>query len=168
LLAAIGEDRAQLGATVRRALQQDLDQDGSGLEIVAVTIDSIHPPVEAAAAYHGVQEGAIVAAREVADARRNAAVVLSEKTIEATVLRANGQWLAATHVAEAKVDTTRFAAEAAAWRTAGRALALERWLEALGRNLSRSQLDLIDHRLHLVDGPVLDLRRYAAPVESIE
>lgn len=168
LMAAIGEDRVQLGASVRSALQQDLDTSGSGLEVIAVTIDSIHPPVEAAAAYHGVQEATIIALREVADARRSATIVMSEKTIEGIVARANGEWLAATRVAEAKVDTTRFTAEAEAWRTAPKALALERWLEALGKGLPRSQLDIIDHRLHLPDGPVLDMRKFAAPTGSNE
>ena len=64
--------------------------------------------------------------------------------------------------------TTRFAAEAEAWHIAPKALALERWLEALGKGLSRAQLDIIDHRLRLVDGPVLDMRRFAAPVDSAE
>jgi regulator of protease activity HflC (stomatin/prohibitin superfamily) len=168
LMAAIGEDRVQLGASVRTALQQDLNTSGSGLEVIAVTIDSIHPPVEAAAAYHGVQEATIIAAREVADARRSATIVMSEKTIEGIVARANGEWLAATRVAEAKVDTTRFAAEADAWRTAPKALALERWLEALGKGLPRSQLDIIDHRLRLLDGPVLDMRKFGAPTGSNE
>jgi len=168
LMAAIGEDRAQLGASVKTALQTDLVSSGSGLEVIAVTIDSIHPPSAAAAAYHGVQEASIIAAREVADARRNATVVLSEKNIEAIVARANGAWMAASRVAEAKVDTTRFTAEAAAWHIAPKALALERWLEALGKGLSRAQLDIIDHRLRLVDGPVLDMRRFAAPVDSAE
>lgn len=168
LMSAIGEDRAQLGAAVRTALQADLTTNGSGLEIIAVTVDSIHPPSAAAAAYHGVQEASIIAAREVADAKRNATVVLSEKNIEAIVARANGTWLAASRVAEARVDTTRFTAEAEAWRTAPKALALERWLEALGKGLSRAQLDIIDHRLRLVDGPVLDMRRFAAPVDSDE
>lgn len=168
LMSAIGEDRAQLGAAVRTALQADLATSGSGLEIIAVTVDSIHPPSAAAAAYHGVQEASIIAAREVADARRNATVVMSEKNIEAIVARANGTWLAAIRLAEAKVDTAHFTAEAEAWRTAPKALALERWLEALGKGLSRAQLDIIDHRLRLVDGPVLDMRQFAVPTESNE
>lgn len=168
LMSAIGEDRAQLGAAVRIALQADLATSGSGLEIIAVSVDSIHPPSTAAAAYHGVQEASIIAAREVADARRNATVVISEKNIEAIVARANGTWLAASRVAEARVDTTRFTAEAEAWRTAPKALALERWLEALGKGLSRAQLDIIDHRLRLVDGPVLDMRQFALPTDSNE
>lgn len=168
LMSAIGADRAQLGAAVKAALQNDLTTSGSGLEVIAVTIDSIHPPSAAAAAYHGVQEASIISAREVADARRNATVVMSEKAIEAIVARANGAWLAASRVAEAKVDTTRFTAEAVAWNTAPKALALERWLEALGKGLSRAQLDIIDHRLRLVDGPVLDMRRFAIPTEANE
>ncbi len=163
LMAAIGEDRTQLGAAVRAAVQSDLNASESGLEIIAVTIDSIHPPAKAAIAYHGVQEASIIAEREVADARRNAIVVMSEKAIEATGTRANGTWKAANRMAEARVDSTLFAGDAEAWHIAPQALALERWLQVLGKGLSRSQLDIIDHRLRLVDGPVLDMRRFAAP-----
>ena len=166
LMAAIGEDRTQLGAAVRAAVQADLDASVSGLEIIAVTIDSIHPPAKAAAAYHGVQEASIISEREVSDARRNAIVVMSEKTIEATGTRANGAWKAANRVAEARVDSTLFAGDAEAWHIAPQALALERWLQVLGKGLSRSQLDIIDHRLRLLDGPVLDMRRFAAPGDT--
>ncbi|MBA3698298.1 MAG: hypothetical protein H0W78_05555 [Planctomycetes bacterium] len=168
LMSAIGEDRAQLGIAVRAALQADLAGSGSGLEVIAVAIDSIHPPSAAAAAYHGVQDAAIISAREVADARRNATEAMSEKIIDAIGTRANGTSQAAIRVAEARVDTTRFAGEAEAWRIAPKALALERWLEAIGKGLSSAQIDIIDHRLRLVDGPVLDMRRYAAPVDSAE
>lgn len=161
LMAAIGADREQLGAAVRKALQTDLTT--SGLEIIAVTIDSIHPPAKAAAAYHGVQEASLIADREVANARRDATVVMSEKTIEGIVTRSNAEAQSFIQVAGARVDTTLFAADAESWRIAPQALALERWLQALRKGLSSAQLDIIDHRLRLVDGPVLDLRRFAAP-----
>lgn len=161
LMAAIGADREQLGAAVRAALQTDLTT--SGLEIIAVTIDSIHPPAKAAAAYHGVQEASLIADREVANARRDATIAMSEKTIEAIVTRSNAEAQSFIQVAGARVDTTLFAADAEAWRIAPEALALERWLQALRKGLSSAQLDIIDHRLRLVDGPVLDLRRFAAP-----
>jgi hypothetical protein len=161
LMAAIGADREQLGAAVRSALQTDLTT--SGLEIIAVTIDSIHPPAKAAAAYHGVQEAGLIADREVANARRDATVVMSEKAVEAIVTRSNAQAQSFIQVAGARVDTTLFTADAEAWRIAPQALALERWLQALRKGLSSAQLDIIDHRLRLVDGPVLDLRRFAAP-----
>ncbi|HEX3132842.1 MAG TPA: SPFH domain-containing protein [Planctomycetota bacterium] len=166
LMAAIGADREQLGAAVRVELQKDLDAGGSGLEVIAVTIDSIHPPAKAAAAYHGVQEASIIAAREVATARRDATVVMSEKTVEGIVTRANASAQAFIQVAGARVDTTLFNADAEAWRIAPQALALERWLQVLRKGLSSAQLDIIDHRLRLVDGPVLDMRRFAAPGDT--
>jgi regulator of protease activity HflC (stomatin/prohibitin superfamily) len=166
LMQAIGEDREQLGAGVRRALQQELTASGSGLEVMAVTIDSIHPPKEAAAAYHGVQEASIIAARGVSEARGNAATVMSEKEIEATVGRNNAVWTAANLVAKAKVETTLFNADAQAWRSASKVLALERWLQVMGNGMSNSQLDIIDHRLRLLDGPVLDMRNFNALRDS--
>ncbi len=166
LMAAIGENRASLATAVQAAVQATLDKEQSGLEITAVTIDSIHPPAKAAAAYHGVQESEIISATEVAAARRNSAVVLSEKNREAIVKRRNNEWLAAQKGSDARVEAKRFAAEAQMWKTAGEAMAIERWLQALGKGLPRSQLTIIDHRLQLIDGPVLDLRRFAAPVDK--
>ena len=166
LMQAIGEDREQLGAGVRRALQQELTASGGGLEVLAVTIDSIHPPKEAAAAYHGVQESSIIAARGVSEARGNAVTVMSEKTIEASDARNKAAWSAANLIAKAKVETTLFNADAQAWRSASKVLALERWLKVMGNGMSNAQLDIIDHRLRLLDGPVLDMRSFTAPRES--
>jgi regulator of protease activity HflC (stomatin/prohibitin superfamily) len=163
LMQAIGEDREQLGAGVRRALQQELTASGSGLEVLAVTIDSIHPPKEAAAAYHGVQEAAIIADRGVSEARGNAVTVMSEKIIEASDARNKAAWSAANLIAKAKVETTLFNADAQSWRSASKVLALERWLKVMGNGMSNAQLDIIDHRLRLLDGPVLDMRSFTAP-----
>ena len=163
LMQAIGEDREQLGAGVRRALQQELAASGSGLEVLAVTIDSIHPPKEAAAAYHGVQEAAIIADRGVSEARGNAVTVMSEKIIEASDARNKAAWSAANLIAKAKVETTLFNADAQSWRSASKVLALERWLKVMGNGMSNAQLDIIDHRLRLLDGPVLDMRSFTAP-----
>ena len=147
-------------------MQAELSANGSGLEIIAVTIDSIHPPKEAAAAYHGVQEASIIAARGVSEARGNAATVMSEKEIEATVGRNNAVWTAANLVAKSKVETTLFNADAQAWRSASKVLALERWLKVMGSGMANAQLDIIDHRLRLLDGPVLDMRNLNALRDS--
>jgi regulator of protease activity HflC (stomatin/prohibitin superfamily) len=165
LIAAIGENRASLAAVVKTAVQQALNHEQSGLEITAVTVDSIHPPANAAAAYHGVQEAEIISDAEVAEARRNSAVTLSEKKIEAITAERNAQWLAVQKVSEARIEQAKFIAEAKIWSLSSEVMALERWLQVLGKGLSRSQLSIIDHRLNLVDGPVLDLRRFATPVE---
>ncbi len=165
LIAAIGENRASLAAVVKTAVQQALNKEQSGLEITAVTVDSIHPPANAAAAYHGVQEAEIISEAEVAEAKRNSAVTLSEKKIEAITAERNAQWLAVQKVSEARIEQAKFIAEAKIWSLSSEVMALERWLQVLGKGLSRSQLSIIDHRLNLVDGPVLDLRRFATPVE---
>ena len=165
LISAIGENRASLAAIVKTAVQQALNKEESGLEITAVTVDSIHPPANAAAAYHGVQEAEIISEAEVAEAKRNSAVTLSEKKIEAITAERSAQWLAVQKVSEARIEQAKFIAEAKIWSLSSEVMALERWLQVLGKGLSRSQLSIIDHRLNLVDGPVLDLRRFATPVE---
>jgi regulator of protease activity HflC (stomatin/prohibitin superfamily) len=166
LISAIGENRASLATEVKTAVQQALNQEQSGLEITAVTVDSIHPPANAAADYHGVQESEIISDTEVIEQQGDSAKELSEKQTEAIVAERNAQLLAVQKVSEAKIEQFKFMAEAQAWTVSGEVQALERWLQVLGKSLSRSELFIIDHRLNLVDGPVLDLRRFATPAEA--
>jgi regulator of protease activity HflC (stomatin/prohibitin superfamily) len=166
LMAAIGENRATLAALVKAAVQQALNNEAAGLDITAVTVDSIHPPIDAAAAYHGVQEAEIISATEVAEARRNSVILQSEKQIKALDTERRSEWLAVRKISEAHIEQYNFSTEAHIWSASGEVMALERWLQVLSKSLSRAQLTIIDHRLNLVDGPVLDLRRYAAPADT--
>jgi hypothetical protein len=88
---------------------------------------------------------------------------MSEKIIEASDARNKAAWSAANLIAKAKVETTLFNADAQSWRSASKVLALERWLKVMGNGMSNAQLDIIDHRLRLLDGPVLDMRSFTAP-----
>lgn len=161
LLDAIGENRERLAATLREGLQRELDARDSGIEVTAVALDALHPPKDAAAAYYGVQEAEITAAAEVADARRSAIRARVEGEEEAIRMAARGANFATAQLSGAHVAATRFAAEQAAWQRAPQALSFERWLQALSGGLGRAKLIVIDHRLDLVDGAVLDLRPYA-------
>lgn len=163
LLDAIGENRERLASTLREALQKDLDERNSGIEVTAVALDALHPPKDAAAAYYGVQEAEISAAAEVADARRSAVRARVEGQEESIRMAARGANFATAQLSGARVAATRFAGEQTAWKQSPQAVSFERWLQALSGGLSRAKLTVIDHRLDLVDGAVLDLRPYAPP-----
>jgi hypothetical protein len=51
----LGEALAATARQLQGQIQQALNQSGSGLELLAVVIQAIHPPAAAANAYHGVQ-----------------------------------------------------------------------------------------------------------------
>jgi regulator of protease activity HflC (stomatin/prohibitin superfamily) len=53
----LGDALADTARQLQGQIQQALNQTGSGLELLAVVIQAIHPPAAAANAYHGVQAG---------------------------------------------------------------------------------------------------------------
>lgn len=59
LEALLAADRQTLAATLRQEMQLELDDLQSGIDLVAVVIEAIHPPPAAASAYHAVQAAGI-------------------------------------------------------------------------------------------------------------
>lgn len=154
----IGQDRDHLATSMRSDLMTQLDQLGSGLEITAVLIDAIHPPTGVAESYHRVQAAEIAAGTTVSVERTRRARIAAEAQGEATALVRAAEAGGAEQISAAVVARTRFDADRDSASRAGRALALERWLETLARALNRGKLVLIDHRLENEPGPTIDLR----------
>jgi regulator of protease activity HflC (stomatin/prohibitin superfamily) len=161
LAGLIGEDRDTITSEVRIALQARLDAIPTGLEITAIVIDAIHPPRAAVPAYHGVQAAEIGAFTDIARAHGQAASVLAEAQRDAYDRLARGSASASETVAEAHAAAVRFGADHAAFEAAPEALRLERWLQIVGRSLSKAQLTVVDHRLPIDGGPLIDLRKTA-------
>ena len=72
LLDVLGQNRETFANEFRTALQNQLDRMSSGIEVIAVVIEAIHPPPGAAAAYHNVQAAEILANVEIAVQRADA------------------------------------------------------------------------------------------------
>lgn len=155
----IGEDRDRLVSQLKDGLQRRLDSARAGIEITAMVVDAIHPPLAAVPAYHGVQAAEIGAGTDIARARGAAAVTVADAKRAAAARLAGGSATAGEAVSLAKADVTRFDADRAAFAAAPVAMRLERWLQTLGAALAKADLTLIDHRLPLEGGPTLDLRR---------
>ncbi|WP_322032048.1 SPFH domain-containing protein [Paraburkholderia sp. J76] len=147
---------------LRGAIQQRLDTLGSGIEVVAVVIESVHPPAGASAAWHGVQAAQIRAKASVAEARGLAAGVLGDaaQTAHATVAAASAA--AAETLGAANVQQTTFAADVAAAQAGGGAFAFEYYLRNLARGLQNANLTVIDDRLVAGNRATIDLRAYNA------
>lgn len=157
----IGEDRDKLAGVLKTDLAKALT--GSGIEVTAVVIDAIHPPLGAVPSYHGVQAAEIAAGTDTAKARTVAAQALAEANREAAGRKAGAEATAGEQIAKAGAETTRFQADGQAFQTAPEAMALERQLQAQGRALGKAQVTVIDHRLKVTDGPVVDLRPAGTP-----
>ena len=161
LAGLIGEDRDRITAELRTGLQSRLDAVRTGIEITAVVIDAIHPPMAAVPAYHGVQAAEIGAITDIARAHGQAASLQADAGREAADRLARGTATASEAVTGARADVVRFGADRAAFEAAPEALKLERWLQAVGRSLSKAQITVVDHRLPIEGGPIIDLRKTA-------
>lgn len=160
--AVLGENRDEIASQLQAEIQRDLDTFGSGVELVSVVVEAIHPPAGAAEAYHSVQAAEILANTSIAAERGRAIAAQAKASQYATEIVAQARAAAAETTGTAEADLTRFTADHAAAHTGGEAGAeafrLERRLSAIGKGLAKSALTIIDHRIPASDAPVLDLR----------
>lgn len=147
---------------LRRAVQRQLDALGSGIEVVAVVIESVHPPAGASAAWHGVQAAQIRAAASVAQSRALAAELMGNAREQAQTGIAEANAAAAETLDTARAQQTTFAADIAAEQAGGRAFAFEYYLHNLQKGLQNADLTVIDDRLVTGNRATIDLRPYNA------
>jgi regulator of protease activity HflC (stomatin/prohibitin superfamily) len=167
LLDLLGKSRETLAGEFQAALQKQLDNFSSGIEVLQISIEAIHPPPEAAAAYHDVQAAGIRAITRVAESRGNAARTLKFAQLQASGYVNSALGGAAEAVGDAQTATVLFGGDRQAFGKSGNAFLLERWFDNLGKALEKSEYVVIDHRLNGQDVPTVDLRNFAlSPTES--
>jgi len=166
LATLMGGDRDRLGEELRAAVQIDVDQlagGRSGLDVVAIVIDALHPPVGAAVAYQNVQAAEITALATVATARAAAAKSASVAAVAATVRLADAQAGAGEATALAMAEALRFDRERRSWANQRSALDTERSLAAFTRSFTGKPLILLDAHLDLRQVPGLTLLPFPVP-----
>ncbi|MGI4950788.1 MAG: SPFH domain-containing protein [Janthinobacterium lividum] len=165
LSAVLGGDRERVSDELRAALQRDLDRLQSGIEVVAVVTEAVHPPAAAADAFHAVQ-AAEIAARAAVFVERGRALATAAGALQfAADARDKASAAAADTVGAARVLQEGFDADRAA-ATSGPSFLLDRHLSALSTALARAPLVILDHRLGGAAAPVIDLRPVGAPKPS--
>jgi regulator of protease activity HflC (stomatin/prohibitin superfamily) len=147
---------------MRTNVQRQLDRLGAGIEVVAVVIESIHPPAGAAGAYHAVQAAQVRAQASVARARAYAATELGDAREQAERAVAQAQGSAAEAHSRARSQQIDFDADVDATRLGGPAYAFEYYLRKLQNGLHDAHLTVIDDRLAQGNRATLDLRAYPA------
>jgi regulator of protease activity HflC (stomatin/prohibitin superfamily) len=170
----LGPGREVLAEDLRRAIAEDLAPFASGIEIVAVVVEAIHPPAGAAAAYHQVQAAAIGSRTAVAEAQGRAKSAANETRQQVHQLADSATAQSAETVAAANADSRRFAADAQAHAAGGASFLLERYFADLVAAVAKSPLTILDARLAgapgappgPLAGPVIDLRPFAAPAAT--
>jgi regulator of protease activity HflC (stomatin/prohibitin superfamily) len=158
LLAVLGQNREAFSTQFRNALQAQLDRSSSGIEMIAVIVEAIHPPSGAASAYHNVQAAEILANSQISLQRAQAIRTIKSAQQAATQF-ANAAVAASTElVNQARSESVLFEADRRANEQDGQAFLLERRFERLANGLKKSEFIVIDHRLNGRNGPTIDLR----------
>ena len=155
---ALGENRDRLASTLQAEVQAMLDRLRSGVQIVALVVESMHPPGGAAAAYRSVQAAEIHAATQIAYERGRANSAASVALRDAEDVRSKAQAVAGDLISAAEVDRSQSKADDTAFRTTGLAFLLERYFAKLTTALARSSLEIVDQRLDQHGMAILDLR----------
>ncbi|HUB90535.1 MAG TPA: protease modulator HflK [Dyella sp.] len=157
----LGENRARFVSSFRDELQQRLDQLQTGTDIIAVVVEAIHPPPEAAASYHNVQAAQIKADALISQSRGTAFVALSkaQQTVDSTLDTAKAD--SAEQVNQAQAALTLFHGDHQAYLRGGDVFLTERWFNHLSQDLPKSPLVIVDHRMNNTLEPTVDLRRFS-------
>jgi regulator of protease activity HflC (stomatin/prohibitin superfamily) len=159
----LGEQRDAIASDIQRSVQEDLNRYGSGVELLSVLVESIHPPAGAAAAYHSVQAAQITAQAIVAQERGTAASTVNQARQTATMLQDSASAAARENIADAEIAKLSFDAEQDSFKDAGQAFVRERYFRQLAEGLSKANLVVIDHRIGSAGAaPTIDLRNFGA------
>jgi len=163
LAQVLGERTEEIATGLRRSVQRDLDAQQSGLEVLALIVESLHPPGGAAAAYRSVQTAQIAASMQYSTEQGRAHTTLSFAKSTAQRLHDAAQAAAAERIDSARSEQARSAADVLAYRDGGRAFLLERYFHNLRTAFAQGSLDILDSRLGDSQSAIVDLRPAAAP-----
>jgi regulator of protease activity HflC (stomatin/prohibitin superfamily) len=154
----LGDSQAVIATDVRTRLQQALDGIGTGIEIVAVVIEAIHPPSGAATAYRNVQAAEIEATTAIATERGRAQTTASVALLDARDVTDDASAAAAETVSAARADLIAITADDRPYRTASQPFLLERYFSDVKSALTNVPLVVVDHRVGGPSPPTIDLR----------
>ncbi len=162
----LGDQRAGLAEDIGKAVQADLQQLNSGVEILATVVEAIHPPAGAANAYHAVQAAQISAQALIARERGAASAAANAAQLKASVARDQASANAREVLSVAQGADLRFSAEREGYARAGQAFLLEQYLTQLSVGLNKAKLLVLDHRIGGANNaPTIDLRTFTLPAD---
>jgi regulator of protease activity HflC (stomatin/prohibitin superfamily) len=160
----LGQNRERFIRGFQHELQDRLNALSSGLDILGVVIEAIHPPADAASSYQDVQAAGIRSQTQVATARGEASAKVIQSHAQAITGRDNATASGTETVDQAKVDTALFAGDVTAYDKDGAAFLFERRLVAIGKAIQpETPFTILDSHIAPAQMPTLDLR----PVGSL-
>ncbi len=158
VLDVLGQNREAFIRGFQRELQDRLTGLTTGIEVMGIVVEAIHPPPAAAPAYQGVQTAAIQSVVRIAEAKEEATQALNSAQSDAFIVRNDAAAAAAERLGSAKTELTLFAGDRQAYNTGGPSFLFERRLQHVDRALMGARLTIIDHRIDRTNAPLLDLR----------
>src|SRR5579864_653192 len=163
LLDVLGQSRERFANDFRTELQDRLGALSTGIDVIAVIVEAIHPPPGAAGAYHAVQAAEIAAKSQIALRRADAISALNSAEQEATEAHNHATAAAAVAISQAQAESVLFSGDRQAYHNDGQVFLFERWLDRLTGSLPKSSFILLDHRLKGAAAPTIDFRRFDLP-----
>lgn len=153
----LGQSRESFIAGFRKDLQARLNALSSGVEVMAVVVEGIHPPAKAAASYQNVQAAVMDSIVKVNTARAEAAREMKMASVVARATTNDATSAAAERLSKAKVDAILFEGERKAYAAGGQAFLLERRLEKLSKGLADKPMIILDHRISPAQAPTFNM-----------
>jgi regulator of protease activity HflC (stomatin/prohibitin superfamily) len=166
VLDVLGQNREAFIRGFQQELQSRLAGLSTGIEIMGIVVEAIHPPAAAAAAYQGVQTAAIRSVVQIAEAKAEAVQNINSAQGNAIMLRNEAQAAAAERLDLAKTELALFDGDRQAYSTGGKAFLFERRLQHFDKALAGVPFTLVDHRIERADAPVLDLRPSSSATDT--
>ena len=153
-------DRSAFAADFFEDLKASLEPYHTGIEIVSVVLESIHPPVEIASVYQGVVSAEIQAQRLLYEAEAKAAVTLADAQAAYDTSVSNATSEQYTQVAQAQSDVAEFMASVAADQSYTDAYRYYKYMNALKNAYGNVRLiivgDGVDSANLYLGNPVLN------------
>jgi regulator of protease activity HflC (stomatin/prohibitin superfamily) len=143
----LAKDRSDLAAAMGDHVQSALDHLGSGIEIVTISFEAIHPPIIAAEAFTARQVAEMEAQGLIANAQSQAAVKHATANAKATEILDTARGQAADITGQARTESTLFLAAVESHFAEPAAYELETRLDKLLDGTDRRRLVVLDHRL---------------------
>jgi regulator of protease activity HflC (stomatin/prohibitin superfamily) len=162
----LGQNREAFIRNFQNTLQSRLAALSSGIDIMAVVVEGIHPPPKAAISYQGVQAAAIESEIKVSTARAESAREMKMAALVANSTRNDATAAALERVSQAKTDFTLFDGDRKSYAAGGPSFLFERRLDRLDQGLADKPVIVVDHRIAAGAMPTFDMRQPRATAGS--
>lgn len=165
----LSRDRCEFAQRIQERLQDELDSERLGIEILYVNLKSIHPPLQVAQAYQQVVSSALAKETEILRGKAYKASKIPEAERDGVTKRADAQVFSSQRKGKALGESNRFRSIEAAHRKSPDLFELRRRLETIQEGLESKRIVVIDDRLF--EGEIekwIDLRPFKSLLSSEE